>query len=148
LQIDEPDTPYTNYEHHSDDDASNSSGIHPRSPDENHPSNQGAAGHALLAANWDDVSSKLQAVAAKRDAAPLSPAPSRDSNIGNSDDEDNGGMGDGEWRGKDEGASARERKFKDMRKKHYNEAEAMRRWRAEHADDDDDDDEEDDDMEE
>ena len=35
--------------------------------------------------------------------------------------------------------------FVSMRKKHYNEAEAMKRWRAEHANDDDDDDDEDED---
>lgn len=32
--------------------------------------------------------------------------------------------------------------FKAHRKKHYNEAEAMKRWRAEHMNDDDDEDEE------
>lgn len=37
-----------------------------------------------------------------------------------------------------------DRKFKDMRKKHYNEAEMMKRWRAEHANDGDDEDEDDD----
>jgi hypothetical protein len=31
-----------------------------------------------------------------------------------------------------------EREFKDHRKKHYNEAEALKRWRMEHMDDDED----------
>lgn len=125
-QIDEPNTPYTHYDHHSDEE-SNASGNHPRSPDENKPSHEAPT----LATQWTDISSKLQAVADKRDAAPLSPAPSRDSN-----------MSDGEEK-KDH-----EKKFKDARKKHYNEAEMMRRWRAEHANDDDDDDEDVDKMEE
>lgn len=34
----------------------------------------------------------------------------------------------------------KKRAFKDMRKKHYNEAEEIKRWKAEHADDNDDDD--------
>ncbi len=38
--------------------------------------------------------------------------------------------------------------FVSMRKRHYNEAEAMKRWRAEHANDDDDDDDDDNDEEE
>mmetsp|Transcript_19967 Transcript_19967/g.36116 ORF Transcript_19967/g.36116 Transcript_19967/m.36116 type:complete len:201 (-) Transcript_19967:110-712(-) len=128
MKIDEPNTPYTHYDHHSDEE-SVASGRHPRSPDENHPKNDA---HALsLATQWNDVSFKLQAVADKRDAAPLSPAPSRDSNMSDSEDE------------------AKKRKdhakFKETRKKHYNEAEVMRKWRAEHANDGDDDD---DDMEE
>lgn len=77
-----------------------------------------------LESQWDDISAKLQAVADRRDACPLSPAPSRDSN-----------MSDGE-------EEAKKKKFKEARKKHYNEAEMMRRWKAEHADDDDDDDDE------
>ena len=33
-----------------------------------------------------------------------------------------------------------EKKFKDLRKKHYNEAEMMRKWREEHANMDDEED--------
>jgi len=132
MKIDEPNTPYTHYDHHSDDE-SHSSGIHPRSPDENHPKNSASAAHQnSLATQWTDISSKLQAVADKRDACTLSPAPSRDSNMSDSEDET------ARQKKKDH-----EKKFKDMRKKHYNEAEMMRRWRADHANDDEEEEEED-----
>eukprot|EP00985_Skeletonema_marinoi_P031962 scaffold37945_cov164-Skeletonema_marinoi.AAC.1 len=75
-KIDEPNTPYTHYDHHSDEE-STSSGHHPRSPDENHPHHEKNS----LANQWGDISSKLQAVADKQDACPLSPALSRDSNM-------------------------------------------------------------------
>ena len=128
-QIDEPNTPYTHYDHASDDDeASHGSGHHPRSPDENHPEH---AKTACIATNFDDISSKLQAVADKREAAPLSPAPSRDSNMSDSEQE--------------EARKKEHDKFVNHRKKHYNEAEAMRRWRAEHANDEDEDDDEEED---
>jgi len=67
-------------------------------------------------------------VADKRDRAP-----SRDSNMSDSEDEAK--------------KKNHDKKFKDMRKKHYNEADAMKRWKAAHANDDDEDDN-DDDMEE
>ena len=131
-KIDEPDTPYTHYEH--SDEESTSSGHHPRSPDENHPHHEKNS----LANQWGDVSSKLQAVADKREEAggascPLSPALSRDSNM--SDEEEKKQSGE------------HEKKFKDLRKKHYNEAEMMRKWREEHAnmDEEEDEEEEDDD---
>mmetsp|Transcript_26182 Transcript_26182/g.42559 ORF Transcript_26182/g.42559 Transcript_26182/m.42559 type:complete len:196 (+) Transcript_26182:76-663(+) len=124
MKIEEPNTPYTHYDHHSDEE-STSSGRHPRSPDENHPHHEKNS----LANQWGDISSKLQAVADKRDACPLSPALSRDSN-----------MSDEEERKKSE---EHEKKFKDMRKKHYNEAEMMRKWKEEHANDDEEEDDED-----
>mmetsp|Transcript_28867 Transcript_28867/g.45466 ORF Transcript_28867/g.45466 Transcript_28867/m.45466 type:complete len:205 (+) Transcript_28867:68-682(+) len=131
MKIDEPNTPYTHYDHHSDEE-STSSGRHPRSPDENHPHHEKNS----LANQWGDISSKLQAVADKRDACPLSPALSRDSN-----------MSDEEEKRKEE---EQKKKFKDIRKKHYNEAEMMRKWREQHAndmDDEEDEDEDDDDDE-
>ena len=125
MQIDEPNTPYTHYDHHSDEE-SHSSGHHPRSPDESHPEHGGAS----LATQWGDLSGKLQAVADKRDACPHSPAPSRDSNMSDSEDERK--------------RKEHDQTFRDLRKKHYNEAEMMRRWRAEHADDEDEDEDEED----
>jgi len=126
MKIDEPNTPYTHYDHQSDEE-STSSGRHPRSPDENHPHHEKHS----LANQWVDISSKLQAVADKRDACPLSPALSRDSNM--SDEEEK------------KKAVEHEKKFKDLRKRHYNEAEMMRKWREEHAtmDDEEEDEEED-----
>jgi hypothetical protein len=76
-------------------------------------------------------------VADKRDACPLSPAPSRDG--GASDSE-----GEAEIKRRRAKQEEHDKAFKDHRKKHYNEAEAMRRWRAEHMDDDDSEDEGDD----
>lgn len=87
-----------------------------------------------MATQWDDVSSKLQAVADKRDACPQSPATSIRSNASEEMDEE-------ARKKKDE----HDKKFKNMRKKHYNEAEMMRRWRDQHANDPDDEDEDDED---
>lgn len=114
MQIDEPKTPYTEYEYHSDGE-SVSSGRHPRSPDESHPRNSDAP---HLTTHWGDISSKLQAVADRREGLP---SPTHSLNASDSEEE-------------------KKRAFKDMRKKHYNEAEEIKRWKAEHADDNDDDD--------
>jgi protein phosphatase inhibitor 2 len=43
-------------------------------------------------------------------------------------------------------AEEHEKKFKEMRKKHYNEAEMMRKWREEHANTGDDEEDEDAEM--
>jgi hypothetical protein len=119
IQIDEPNTPYTHYDQ-SDDEQSTSSGRHPRSPDEKNS-------HHAPPIPWNALESKLQAVADKRDACPLSPAPSRD---GASDSE-----GEAELKRRKAKHDEHDKAFKDHRKKHYNEAEAMKRWRAEHMDD-------------
>ena len=119
MKIDEPDTPYTHYDASTDEDTN-----HPRSPDESEQ-------HDAL--SLEDITSKLQAVADIRDATPGSPtrSPSKSDDVERLEGEE------------------RARKFKEARKNHYNEAEMMRRWKAEHADDDeDDDDEENDKMEE
>ena len=87
-----------------------------------------------LANNWNDITSKLQAVADRRnnDDA-VSPAPSwQSSNFSDSEDEAARLL----LRRRKEGDEL----FVSMRKRHYNEAEAMKRWRAEHVNDDDDDD--------
>lgn len=78
-------------------------------------------------------------MADKRDAHPnVSPAPSRDSNMSDADSEDEATRA--------KRLKEHEKKFRDMRKKHYNEVEAMKRWRAAHANDEDDDDEDEDEV--
>lgn len=124
IQIDEPNTPFTHYDQ-SDDEQSTSSGHHPRSPDEKNS-------HNVPSLQWNALESKLQVVADKRDACPPSPAPSRD---GASDSE-----GEAEIKRRKAKQEEHDKAFKDHRKKHYNEAEAMRRWKAEHMNDGDEDD--------
>eukprot|EP01082_Thalassiosira_pseudonana_P014443 g13075.t1 g13075 contig7:824696-825681(-) len=126
MKIDEPNTPYTHYDHHSEDEASTSSGQHPRSPDEN-------SKHLPPAIAWNALESKLQAVADKRDACPLSPAPSRDSNMSDSEGEE-------AVKRRKKKEMEHKKEFETHRKKHYNEAEAMKRWKMEHQNDDDEDD--------
>lgn len=77
-------------------------------------------------------------MADKRDACPLSPAPSKD---GASDSE-----GEAEIKRRRAKQEEHDKAFRDHRKKHYNEAEAMKRWRAEHMDDSDEDDSDEDDK--
>jgi hypothetical protein len=123
-QIDEPKTPYTEYEYHSDADGDSvsSGGMRPRSPNNStHPKT------TCISTHWDDISSKLQAVADRREKRdhlnPMSsPTPS--------------------WNASDGEDEKRRRTFVDTRRRHYNEAEEIKRWKAEHADDDDDDDDE------
>jgi protein phosphatase inhibitor 2 len=125
-QIDEPKTPYTEYEYHSDadgDSVASGGGMLPRSPD-----NPTRPKTSCITTHWDDISSRLQAVADRRDMRdrldPLSsPTPS--------------------WNASDGEDEGRRRTFEDARRRHYNEAEEIRRWKAEHADDDDDEDDDD-----
>ena len=115
-KIDEPDTPYT-YDHHSDSEASAGS-HHSRDPKVKH-------------LDWNHLENKLGAVAAVRATLPSSPSLSG----GNSSGPDS----DFELDGRRRRMKAKE--FEMHRKAHYNEMEALKKWRAEHQNDSDDADE-------
>ena len=134
FKIDEPNTPYNYYEHHSDEDSAKTPPHH-EGDDPNNPNN--------LAMNWDRLENKLDAVAAARDLYPSSPSGS--SLGGVSGDSDGGSSGKGSNSAKSKRALMKETEFKMLRKKHYNEMEALKSWRNKHDDDDDDDDGDDDD---
>ncbi|KAL3815720.1 hypothetical protein ACHAXA_004922 [Cyclostephanos tholiformis] len=147
MKIDEPKTPYTEYEYHSDADGESVSsgggggngdgggdggggGRRPRSPNgANQPKS------TCLATHWNDVSSRLQAVADERDEERRERRPDTSSSSSSSTIP---------WNASD-GEDEKKRTFADMRRRHYNEAEEIKRWKAEHADDDDDEDDDDDD---
>lgn len=125
MKIDEPNTPFSYYEQHSDDESAKTPPPREDGDDPNNPNN--------LAMNWDRLETKLDAVAAARDLYPSSPSGS--SLGGVSADSDGDGSGKGT---KSKRALRKETEFKMLRKKHYNEMEAVKSWRAKHDDDDDD----------
>lgn len=117
MKINEPDTPFA---YHSDSEASASS----------HQSRE--KGPKQL--NWAQLETKLGAVVAAREAVPSSPSMS--SHGGN----DSGPDSDFELDKRRKKAKAKE--FDMHRKAHYNEMEAVRKWRSDHSNDDIDDDDE------
>mmetsp|Transcript_21118 Transcript_21118/g.29593 ORF Transcript_21118/g.29593 Transcript_21118/m.29593 type:complete len:307 (+) Transcript_21118:80-1000(+) len=123
MKIDEPNTPYTHYDIDSDGDSSAHSARQPKTPP------QGVIGegpNGNLAMNWDHIENKLGAFAAARDAYPSSPSTS---SFDGSETE----TSSKEYRRK----KIKDLQFKNHRKSHYNEMEALRKWRAEHADEED-----------
>lgn len=135
MKIDEPNTPYTHYDSGAESDDSR----RPKSP-----ANQ------KNTLSWDVLQTRLDSVAAVRDAYPSSPSAADTDQEQNSDVED-------ETR-----KEMRRLEFKEHRKRHYNEMEALRKFRQEHPeglapdvedngedkeDDDDDDDDADDEKE-
>jgi len=97
MKIDEPNTPYHNYDSGSETDGSHT-------------------GYKDKELSWDHLQNKLEGVAAAREAYPSSPSS----------------------HGGDEAAEEHRQKemeeiqFKEHRKRHYNEMEAVRRFREEH----------------
>jgi len=124
MKIDEPNTPYSYYDHHSDEDSAKTPPPREDGEDSNNPNN--------LAMNWDRLETKLGAVAAARDLYPSSPS---GSSVGGADSD--GGTAESKR------ALRKETEFKMLRKQHYNEMEAVNAWRNKHDDDDDDDDSDD-----
>ena len=131
LQIEEPKTPFSHYdhEHHSDDDSAK----HPRSPP---AEDQGAHHGERSSIDEGMLGRKLASVAAVREFYPSSPsASSRDGGGACSDEEEA------------KKHRQHEREFGMHRKHHYNEMEMLRRFREQHpgglldGEDDDEDDE-------
>jgi hypothetical protein len=111
FKIDEPNTPYANYDQ-SDDEIS---AVSSRSRDSPPPSS-----HLV---DWDHLHTKLGVVAAVRAAYSSSPSASTAS-----------GYSDSEPEVERRYRRAKEAEFKQHRKQHYNEVEALKQWRSSHQD--------------
>ena len=140
-KIDEPKTPYTEYDYHSDTESVSSAiGLRRGSIDDHNNSSSFKTSGGLVDSvklrqgqlNWDDITTKLQAVVDTREAG-----------VGLTQSASSDGGGDLEEDSESE-VVKRKAEFQDARKKHYNEAEEIRRWKALHANDDDDEDDDDD----
>jgi protein phosphatase inhibitor 2 len=105
MKIDEPNTPYAQY----DSDASSERA---KSPANQRPT-----------LSWDVLQNRLDSVAAVREAYPSSPSAGTGGETDHSDVDE-------EQRKKE----MREMEFKEHRKRHYNEMEAVRRFRQQHGD--------------
>jgi protein phosphatase inhibitor 2 len=89
------------------------------------------------AINWSHLENKLGAVAAARDICPSSPSMSSvEGGLGNSSGPDSDVEADRKRR------LMKKKEFAMHRKNHYNEMDAVRKWKSDHQDDDDDDDDE------
>lgn len=109
MKIDEPKTPFTQYDSGAESDSS---------------ARQKSPGHQRVTLSWDVLQTKLDSVAAVRSAFPHSPGSSHAGEADQWDEEE-------EWK-KEERLLA----FKEHRKRHYNEMEAVRRFRQERHPDD------------
>ena len=105
MKIDEPNTPYTHYDSGAESDDSR----RPKSP-----------AQQKNTLSWDVLQTRLDSVAAVRDAYPSSPSAADTDQEQNSDVEE-------ETR-----KEMRRLEFKEHRKRHYNEMEALRKFRQEH----------------
>jgi len=113
MKIDEPNTPYTNYDSGAESDDSR----RPKSP-----ANQ------KQTLSWDTLQTRLDSVAAVREQYPSSPSAGNAS----SDQSDHNSDVDEEHK-----REMRKLEFKEHRKRHYNEMELVKKFRQEHSDDDD-----------
>jgi protein phosphatase inhibitor 2 len=108
MKIDEPNTPYTQYDSGAESDDSR----RPKSPANQRPT-----------LSWDNLQTRLDSVAAVRDQFPPSPTSSH----AETDHSDVEG-------GTDPKTEMRKLEFKEHRKRHYNEMELVRQFRQEHPD--------------
>ena len=117
MKIEEPDTPYNHaYDSGNETDGSASS----------------AKNNSKTQISWDALTNKLEAHAAVKDAYPSSPS------------SHGGDLSEREQEERDR--ELKKMEFKEHRKRHYNEMELVRRFRAQHPDDDEDDEDDDDDA--
>lgn len=137
MKIDEPNTPYAQYDSGAESDDSR----RPKSPACQKPT-----------LSWDVLQTRLDSVAAVRDAYPSSPSSHATGGDlgGDHDDDDDDGDADhpdaaaasgGNGNGDERKSEMRKLEFREHRKRHYNEAEALRKFREEHpggSDDEDD----------
>ena len=107
MKIDEPNTPYTQYDSGAESDDSR----RPKSPANQKPT-----------LSWDNLQTRLDSVAAVREQFPPSPTSSH-AETDHSDVE--GGTTDPK-------TEMRKLEFKEHRKRHYNEMELVRQFRQEH----------------
>lgn len=106
MKIDEPNTPYTHYDSGAESDGSG----RPKSP-----------AHQRPTLSWDVLQTKLDSVAAVREVYPSSPSSHAETD--HSDVEE------------DRQREMRDMEFKEHRKRHYNEMDAVRKFRQDHDDD-------------
>jgi protein phosphatase inhibitor 2 len=136
MKIDEPNTPYAQYDSGAESDDSR----RPKSPACQKPT-----------LSWDVLQTRLDSVAAVRDAYPSSPSShATGGDLGGDHDDDDDGDADhpdaaaasgGNGNGDERKSEMRKLEFREHRKRHYNEAEALRKFREEHpggSDDEDD----------
>jgi protein phosphatase inhibitor 2 len=126
MKIDEPNTPYAQYDSGAESDDSR----RPKSPACQKPT-----------LSWDVLQTRLDSVAAVRDAYPSSPS-SHATGGHDGDDHDGDGEhdhadaaaagGSGGGGGDERKSEMRKLEFREHRKRHYNEAEALRKFREEH----------------
>ena len=129
MKIDEPNTPY-HYDSGSETDGSKDGGGKQTPPSQQSPrSNKGGSGDIC----WNKLQNKLDSVAAVRDAQPSSPS----SHHEEEGEEDLAAI-------EAKKAEMKKLEFQEHRKRHYNEMEMVRRFRAQQAleDEEDADDEE------
>lgn len=105
MKIDEPNTPYTHYDSGAESDDSR----RPKSP-----------AHQKPQLSWDVLQTKLDSVAAVREQYPSSPSSHAETDQSDVEDERKKEM--------------RRLEFREHRKRHYNEMEAVRRFRQENPD--------------
>jgi protein phosphatase inhibitor 2 len=136
MKIDEPNTPFAHYDSGSETDGSFSS-LKGQMKSGDTQANQ--------AISWDTLTNKLEAHAAVKDQVYPPSSPSASSSRGNVTTDDEGSLGGGDHhqqhqlseenqKREAQKAELKRLEFQELRKRHYNEMEVVRRFRREHPD--------------